>query len=128
MKALCQCHLFLLIFSLCYAANFLPADISVSGPSSVSEGDNVELRCTVSDILQTLGNCELIHSYLKKNESVLQVQVFNVTRMEVTFTIGGAIKRDSGHYSCVVLPSKCFQDKDTIPDGYNTVFLEVRGE
>ncbi|XP_053172112.1 uncharacterized protein LOC128355756 [Scomber japonicus] len=107
-------------------ANFLPADISMSGPSTVSEGDNVEFRCTVSDILQTFDKCRFIHSYLKKNETVLQVQMFNVTRMEVTFTIGGAVMRDSGHYTCVVLPSKCHQENKSILYGNNSVFLEVK--
>lgn len=111
-----------------FAANFLPADISMSGPSTVSEGDNVEFRCTVSDILQTFNKCQFIHSYLKKNETVLQVQMFNVTRMEVTFTLGGAVMRDSGHYTCVVLPSKCHQENKSILYGNNSVFLEVKGE
>ncbi|XP_067450410.1 uncharacterized protein [Thunnus thynnus] len=106
-------------------ANLLPADISVSGPSTVSEGDNVEFRCTVSDALKTLNECQLIHSYLKKNETVLQVQAFNVTRMEATFTIGAAVMRDSGHYSCLVLPSKCIQEHEKILHGNNAVFLQV---
>ena len=111
-----------------FAANFLPADISMSGPSTVREGDNFEFRCTVSDILQTFDKCRFIHSYLKKNETVLQVQMFNVTRMEVTFTIGGAVMRDSGHYTCVVLPSKCHQENKSILYGNNSVFLEVKGK
>lgn len=48
--------------------------------------------------------------------------------MEATFTIEGAILRDSGHYSCVVLPSKCIQEHQKILDGNNSVFVEVRGE
>ncbi|XP_028431140.1 uncharacterized protein LOC114553866 [Perca flavescens] len=109
-------------------SNVLPADISVAGPSTVSEGDHVAFRCTVSDTLQTLGECQLIHSYLRKNETILQVQPFNVTRMEATFTIKGAVMRDSGHYSCVVLPSKCIREHEKTLYGNNAVLLEVTGE
>ncbi|XP_039652133.1 uncharacterized protein LOC120556552 [Perca fluviatilis] len=106
-------------------SNFLPADISVVGPSTVSEGDHVAFRCTVSVTLQTLGECQLIHSYLRRNETILQVQPFNVTRMEATFTIKGAVMRDSGHYSCVVLPSKCIREHEKTLYGNNAVLLEV---
>ncbi|XP_078108691.1 uncharacterized protein LOC144519435 isoform X2 [Sander vitreus] len=106
-------------------SNFLPADISVAGQSTISEGDDVAFRCTVSDTLQTLGECQLIHSYLRRNESILQVQPFNVTRMEATFTIKGAVMRDSGHYSCVVLPSKCIREHEKTLHGNNAVLLKV---
>ncbi|XP_031137407.1 uncharacterized protein LOC116037602 isoform X2 [Sander lucioperca] len=109
-------------------SNFLPADISVAGPSTISEGDHVAFRCTVSDTLQTLGKCQLIHSYLRRNETILQVQPFNVTRMEATFTIKSAVMRDSGHYSCVVLPSKCIREHEKTLYGNNAVLLEVTGE
>ncbi|XP_074467333.1 uncharacterized protein LOC141752943 [Sebastes fasciatus] len=108
-------------------SNFLPADISVAGPSAVTEGDDVAFRCTVSDTLQTLGKCQLIHSYLRRDETILQVQAFNVTRMEATFTIQGAVTRDSGRYSCVVLPSKCIQEHERTLHGNNAVSLEVKG-
>ncbi|XP_018522300.1 uncharacterized protein LOC108876943 [Lates calcarifer] len=114
------------IIQILVIANFLPADISVAGQSTVNEGDNVEFRCTVSDTLQTLGKCQLIQSYLRRNEIVLQVQVFNVTRMETTFTIEDAVTRDTGHYSCVVLPSKCIQSHEKTLHGKNAVFLEVK--
>ncbi|KAK2853573.1 hypothetical protein Q5P01_006234 [Channa striata] len=107
-------------------ANFLPADISVAGSSTVSAGDDVEFRCTFSQTLQTLGKCQLIQSYLRKNESIVYVQAFDVTRMEATFTIKSAVMRDSGHYSCVLLPSKCIPDNDKTPNGNNTVLLEVK--
>ncbi|XP_051235720.1 uncharacterized protein LOC127351813 isoform X2 [Dicentrarchus labrax] len=107
-------------------ANFLPADISVAGPLAVSEGDDVEFSCTVSETLQTLGGCQLIHSYLKRNELILQVQTFNVTQMEATFTIQDAVTRDSGNYSCVVLPSKCIQKHEKTLYGNNAVSLEVK--
>ncbi|XP_019119325.2 uncharacterized protein LOC109139642 [Larimichthys crocea] len=107
-------------------ANFLPADISVAGLSTLGEGDNVTLRCTLSVPPLTLGDCKFIQSYLTRNGNILQVQPFNVMEMEATFTIEGAILRDSGHYSCVVLPSKCIQEHQKILDGNNSVFVEVR--
>nr|XP_019935785.1 PREDICTED: uncharacterized protein LOC109625123 [Paralichthys olivaceus] len=112
-------------------ANFLPADISVAGVSTVSEGEDIEFRCAVSYALQTLDDCQVIQSYLKKNESILQVQAFDVARMETTFIIKDAVTRDSGHYSCMVLPSKCIQEQEKTGKtlrGNNTVLLKVKGE
>ncbi|XP_034733910.1 uncharacterized protein LOC117948388 [Etheostoma cragini] len=106
-------------------SNILPADISVAGPSTVSEGDHVAFRCTVSYTLQTLGECQLINSYLRRNETILQVQTFDVTLMEATFTIEGAVLRDSGHYSCMVLPSKCIREHEKTLRGNNAVLLNV---
>ncbi|KAG8001399.1 hypothetical protein GBF38_007044, partial [Nibea albiflora] len=103
-------------------------DISVAGPSTFEEGDNVTLRCTLSVPLLTLGECKFIQSYLTRNGIIVQVQPFNVMEMEATFTIEGAIFRDSGHYSCVVLPSKCIQEHQKILNGNNSGFVEVRGE
>lgn len=48
------------------AAIFHPADISVAGPPAATEGDHVELTCSVSDALRTLAGCPLIQSYLVK--------------------------------------------------------------
>ncbi|KAK5934979.1 hypothetical protein CgunFtcFv8_020381 [Champsocephalus gunnari] len=107
-------------------SNFLPADISVAAPSDVHEGDDVAFRCIVSGPLQTLGECRLIHSYLMRNETILQVQAFNVARMEAKFTIEGAVVRDSGLYSCVVLPSKCIQVREKTLYGNNAVLVEVK--
>ncbi|XP_036950303.1 uncharacterized protein LOC119017625 isoform X2 [Acanthopagrus latus] len=107
-------------------ANYVPADISVAGPSTVSEGEDVELRCSVSTSLQTLDECQFIHSYLMKNESIVQVGEFSVARMEVAFTIDCAVMRDSGHYSCVVLPSSCIQEHKITLQGNNAVLLEVK--
>lgn len=114
--------------SFCWIANFLPADVSLTGLLAVSEGDDVELKCAVSSTLQTLGNCQLIHSYLMKNGSVLQVQPFNIMQKEATFTIKGAVVRDSGQYSCAVLPTKCIQSSEERLCGKNEVMLEVKGE
>ncbi|KAI9546174.1 hypothetical protein NQZ68_029409 [Dissostichus eleginoides] len=107
-------------------SNFLPADISVAAPSYVHEGDDVAFRCIVSGPLQTLGECQLIHSYLMRNETILQVQAFHVPRMEANFIIEGAVVRDSGHYSCVVLPSKCIQEGEKTLNGNNAVLVEVK--
>lgn len=85
-------------------------------------------KCIVSGPLQTLGECQLIHSYLMRNETILQVQAFNVARMEAKFTIEGAVVRDSGLYSCVVLPSKCIQEREKTLYGNNAVLVEVKGE
>ncbi|CAB1420916.1 unnamed protein product [Pleuronectes platessa] len=109
-------------------ANFLPADISVAGVWTVSEGEDIEFRCAVSDALQTLGDCQVIQSYLRKNESFLQVQEFDVARRETTFFIKDAVTRDSGHYSCVVLPSRCIQQQEKTLYGNNAVLIQVEGE
>ncbi|KAM3625479.1 uncharacterized protein V6R79_012686 [Siganus canaliculatus] len=106
-------------------ANFLPADISVTGLSTVSEGDDAEFKCSLSETLKTLGECQLIHAYLTKNESIVQVQAFNVKQMEAVFTMKSTITRDSGHYGCVVLPSKCIQDHEKSLHGNNVVLLNV---
>nr|XP_040021540.1 uncharacterized protein LOC120810754 [Gasterosteus aculeatus aculeatus] len=106
--------------------NYLPADISIAGPLAVSEGDDVAFRCSVSDTLQTLGGCPFIHSHLRRNETLVQVQTFNVNRMEATFTIQGAVSRDGGHYSCVVLPSKCVPEHEATLRGNNAVLLVVK--
>ncbi|XP_011608033.2 uncharacterized protein isoform X1 [Takifugu rubripes] len=108
-------------------ANFHPADISFAGPPAVKEGDDVALRCSVSDTLQTLGGCQFIQSYLIKNGTMVQLTPFNATRMEVEFTVKDVALKDSGHYSCVVLPSKCIKAAGTALYGNNRVFLEVKG-
>ncbi|XP_029688407.1 immunoglobulin superfamily member 1-like isoform X2 [Takifugu rubripes] len=107
-------------------ANFHPADISFAGPPAVKEGDDVALRCSVSDTLQTLGGCQFIQSYLIKNGTMVQLTPFNATRMEVEFTVKDVALKDSGHYSCVVLPSKCIKAAGTALYGNNRVFLEVK--
>lgn len=118
-----------LMSSLCFAASFHPADISVAGPPAVSEGDDLKLTCSVSGALQTLAGCPLIPSYLMRNGSVEQIKAFSVASMEVNFTIKDAALRDSGHYSCVVLPSKCTRaEGEMAPCGNNKVFVEVKGE
>lgn len=123
------CSVAPLMSSLCSAASFHPADISVAGPPAVSEGDDVELTCSVSGALQMLAGCPLIPSYLMRNGSVEQIKAFNVARMEVNFTIKDAASRDSGHYSCVVLPSKCTRaEGEMAVCGNNEVFVEVKGE
>ena len=63
-----------------------------------------------------------------RNESILQVQAFNVMQMEAVFAIEGAVMRDSGHYSCVVLPSKCIQEHERTLYGNNAVLLKVKDE
>lgn len=92
------------------------------------EGDDMVLRCSVWDTLQTLGGCLFIQSYLIKNGTVVQLKPFNATRMEVEFTVKDVALKDSGHYSCVVLPSKCIKVAETAFYGNNSVFLEVEGE
>ncbi|XP_055363393.1 uncharacterized protein LOC129603888 [Betta splendens] len=106
--------------------SFLPADISVAGPSTVSEGNHVELRCTLSKTVQTLGECQLVQSYLTRNDTVVQVQRFNITQMEATFIIEGAVVKDSGSYSCIVLPLKCFEMNKGALYGNNSILVEVK--
>ncbi|XP_072237261.1 uncharacterized protein [Leuresthes tenuis] len=113
------------IIQILVIANSLPADISVVGRLTVYEGDHVEFKCTLSDTLHTLNECQLIYSYLWKNENILQVTAFDVARMEASFTIEDAVLRDSGHYSCTVLPSECIQEHENKFYGKNAVFLEV---
>lgn len=55
-------------------------------------------------------------------------QAFNVSQMKATFSIKGAVMRDSGHYSCVVLPTMCVQEQEREVHEKNTVLLEVKGE
>ncbi|XP_039866562.1 uncharacterized protein LOC120720830 [Simochromis diagramma] len=114
------------IIQILVIANFLPADISIVGSSTVHEGDYVEFQCTVSQHLHTLGGCKFIYAYLRKNDTILLVQVFNVSQMLTTFIIDGAVLRDSGHYSCIVLPSKCFYEHEHTVHGTNKVFLQVK--
>ncbi|XP_037341573.2 uncharacterized protein LOC119227157 isoform X2 [Pungitius pungitius] len=106
--------------------NYLPADISIAGPSAVKEGGDVTFRCSVSDTLQTLSDCQFIHSHLRRNETLVQVQPFSVKRMEATFTIRGAVSRDTGNYSCAVLPSKCVPEQEETRHGNNVVMLVVK--
>ncbi|CAJ1049062.1 uncharacterized protein LOC110000228 [Xyrichtys novacula] len=115
------------IIQILVIANFLPAVISLLGSSTVTEGNYVEFKCTLSVTLQTLGECQLIQSYLQRDEAILQVGAFNVTQRKTTFVIQGAVTRDSGHYSCVVLPSKCIQEQQKMIHGENKVELQVTG-
>ncbi|XP_035761960.1 uncharacterized protein LOC102788270 [Neolamprologus brichardi] len=114
------------IIEILVIANFLPADISIVGSTTVHEGNDVEFQCTVSQHIQTLGGCKFIYAYLRKNVTIFQVQVFNVSQMLTTFIIDGAVLRDSGHYSCIVLPSKCFYEHEYTVHGTNKVFLQVK--
>lgn len=110
------------------AASFLPADIYLVGPSTVTQGDSVEFRCTVPDAIQSREGCEYIHSYLMKNKTVMRIEGFSLEKREATFAIEGAAMRDSGNYSCVVLPSSCIEDPETTLHGNNTVTIRVEGE
>ncbi|XP_047436765.1 uncharacterized protein LOC125005455 isoform X2 [Mugil cephalus] len=110
-------------------ASSVPADISLAGPSTIHEGHYVEFRCSVSSVLRTPGGCQLIQSFLKKNGTVLRVQAFNITRMETTFTIRDVVLRDSGLYSCTVLPVHCIQEMQIHENTHeNLVYLEVKGD
>lgn len=110
------------------AATFLPAEIYLVGSSTVTQGDSVEFRCTVSDTMQTHDGCEYIHSYLMKNKTIVRMEGFSLEKKEAMFTIDGAAMRDSGNYSCVVLPSRCIQEPETTLYGNNTVTVHVEGE
>ncbi|XP_015246753.1 PREDICTED: uncharacterized protein LOC107095252 [Cyprinodon variegatus] len=109
-------------------AHFIPAVLSVVGPASVHEGNRIEFKCSFSRTLHTISNCQFIYCSLKKNKTFLQLQVFDVSRMEAYFVIEGAVGRDSGHYSCLLLPSKCYQTKWKELQGINDVFLAVKEE
>ncbi|CAG5852741.1 unnamed protein product, partial [Menidia menidia] len=106
-------------------ANSLPADISVLGWPTVSEGDDVEFKCTFSDILHSLDECQFIYAYLWKNRSIFQVMVFDVAQKEASFTMEGAVVRDSGDYSCTLLPSSCVKENEKQIYGKNVVVLKV---
>nr|XP_029494921.1 uncharacterized protein LOC115112192 isoform X1 [Oncorhynchus nerka] len=105
----------------------LPADISLAGSRTVRKGDGVEFKCTISDpSFQTKNTSDLVHAYLCKYGSVVQIQVFDVESTEVTFTIKSFNKNDAGNYSCVIdLQSKTLKDKDRTLYGNNVVFLQV---
>lgn len=117
----------MLTFSNCYTAHFVPAALSVVGPSTIHNGNQIDFKCTFSETLHTLDNCQVIYCCLKKNKIFLQMQIFNVAQMESSFTIESAVKRDSGNYSCLLLPTKCFQEHWNELQGMNEVFLEVKG-
>ncbi|XP_029577517.1 uncharacterized protein LOC115167328 isoform X1 [Salmo trutta] len=105
----------------------LPADISLAGSRTVRKGDGVEFKCTISDpSFQTQNTSDLVHAYLCKYGSVVQMQVFDVKSTEATFTIKSFNENDAGNYSCVIdLQSKTLKDKDRTLYGNNAVFLQV---
>ncbi|XP_014030879.2 uncharacterized protein isoform X2 [Salmo salar] len=105
----------------------LPADISLAGSRTVRKGDGVEFKCTISDpSFQTQNTSDLVHAYLCKYGSVVQMQVFDVKSTEATFTIKSFNENDAGNYSCVLdLQSKTLKDKDRTFYGNNAVFLQV---
>lgn len=94
------------------------------------KGEGVEFKCTISDpSFQTKKTSDLVHSYLCKYGSVVQIQGFDVKSMEATFTIERFLKSDTGNYSCVLdLQSKTLTDKDRTLYGNNAVFLQVDGK
>lgn len=55
----------------------------------------------------------------------MRLEGFSLEKKEAMFTIEAAAMRDSGNYSCVVLPSRCIQE--TLY-GNNTVTVQVEGE
>ncbi|CAB1339521.1 unnamed protein product [Coregonus sp. 'balchen'] len=102
----------------------LLADISLSGSSTVREGEDVEFQCTIIRAPQKIEMTS--HSYLCKNGTAVQMQVFDVNRMEATFTIKSVIKNDTGNYSCVLdLQSKPLENTDRKLYGNNSAFLQV---
>ncbi|XP_019908734.2 uncharacterized protein LOC109616565 isoform X2 [Esox lucius] len=101
----------------------LPAVISITGSNSAKQGDVVEFKCTISDPIHT---SELVHSYLCMNGTHVQVQVFDVYRMEATFTIKDVKLNDRGNYSCVLdLQPKRNEFTERQLYGSNTAFLQV---
>nr|XP_046230022.1 uncharacterized protein LOC124050957 isoform X2 [Scatophagus argus] len=62
-----------------------------------------------------------------RNETIIQLQAFNLISMEAAFSMEGAAMRDSGSYSCVVLPSKCIDEHEKTLSGNNVVLLDVKG-
>lgn len=114
--------------SSCCTAAFLPAQISLVGSSTVTEGDIFELQCTVdADTVQIHTECKQIRSYLMKNNTAVRTGAFSMKDMKATFTIHGATSTDSGQYSCVVLPSRCVQEDEAEFRGKNTVTVQVQG-
>ncbi|CAB1339520.1 unnamed protein product, partial [Coregonus sp. 'balchen'] len=92
--------------------------------STVREGEDVEFQCTIIRAPQKIEMTS--HSYLCKNGTAVQMQVFDVNRMEATFMIKSVIKNDTGNYSCVLdLQSKPLENTDRKLCGNNSAFLQV---
>ncbi|XP_055085861.1 uncharacterized protein LOC129457218 [Periophthalmus magnuspinnatus] len=106
-------------------ANFQPANLTLSSPSSVSQGAKVEFVCSLPYVLQTLDDCGSVQSYLMRDRAIYQVQGFDVKQREARFVIQDAVQKDSGLYSCVVRPSQCFKDAERLT-GNNAVILQVQ--
>ncbi|KAL1007193.1 hypothetical protein UPYG_G00083290 [Umbra pygmaea] len=105
----------------------LPADISPTGLRKVKWGESVEFKCTISDLrFQTEDMSIIVHSYLCKNGTVVQMQIFDVKNMEATFTLKSVIRSDTGNYSCVIdLQPNIFDKTDCKLYGNNETFLNV---
>lgn len=114
--------------SSCCAAAFLPAQISMVGSSTVTEGDIFELQCTVdANMVQKHTECTHIRSYLMRNNTVVRMEAFSIKDTKATFAIQDATLRDSGQYSCVVFPSRCVREEDAKFRGNNTLTVHVEG-
>ncbi|XP_075907551.1 T-cell-interacting, activating receptor on myeloid cells protein 1 [Nelusetta ayraudi] len=113
-------------FAILVKAAFLPAQISMVGSSTVTEGDIFELQCTVdANMVQKHTECTHIRSYLMRNNTVVRMEAFSIKDTKATFAIQDATLRDSGQYSCVVFPSRCVREEDAKFRGNNTLTVHV---
>uniref|UniRef100_A0AAV2LTR0 Ig-like domain-containing protein n=2 Tax=Knipowitschia caucasica TaxID=637954 RepID=A0AAV2LTR0_KNICA len=115
------------VINISVIANVVAADLSLLGPPSISQGARVTFVCSLPNVLQTMGDCDSVQSYLMRDGVILQVQGFELKNSSATFVIQDIVQRDAGQYSCVVRPSQCFkQDEDRVT-GNNVINLQVKG-
>ncbi|XP_053533835.1 uncharacterized protein LOC108261657 [Ictalurus punctatus] len=103
------------------ALEIFPAQIF--GPSTAKVGENLELKCLISNIQSS--NTE-IHMYLCKNGVGERLELL-VNKDEHTFTLRNISLRDSGTYSCVYSFTKYLPENVT-GSGMNSIHVRVTGD
>ncbi|XP_053533838.1 immunoglobulin superfamily member 1 [Ictalurus punctatus] len=95
----------------------------IFGPSTAKVGENLELKCLISNIQSS--NTE-IHMYLCKNGVGERLEIFG-NKTEHTFTLRNISLRDSGTYSCVYSFTR-YLPKNVTGSGMNSILVRVTGD